>query len=95
MEPPHVARGPLTAVRHQDETFRPNVRSGFLLLHDSSQSHVAEVHQQFLDVKGRVLLTGLTSPDMKPINQLSNQSIIRVYADRVYSLFLTDYNMFL
>lgn len=30
--------------------------------------HVAGVHQQFLDDKGRMLLTGLPSPDMKPIN---------------------------
>lgn len=64
MGPPHVARGPLTAVRHQDETFRP----GFLLLDDSGRAHVAGVHQQFLDDRGRMLLTGLPSPDMKPIN---------------------------
>lgn len=66
MGPPHVARGPLTAVRHQDETFRPNVGPGFLVPDDSGQAHVAGVHQPFLHDKGRMLLTGLPSPEIKP-----------------------------
>lgn len=65
---PPVARGPLTAVRHQDEAFRPNVGPGFLLLDDSGQAQVAGVHQQFLEDTGRMLLTGLPSPDTNPIN---------------------------
>ncbi|KAL0159155.1 hypothetical protein M9458_047231, partial [Cirrhinus mrigala] len=73
-----LARGSLTAIRHQDEILRPLVRPyagavgpGFLLMKDNARPHVTGVCQQFLQDEGIDAMDWTArSPDLNPIEQI-------------------------